>query len=107
MGVAEKIVVLIKYSPKWENILGCIKEQVEFESEPEEKANDITKLLQTRQAVHATCLQRVINNYEAPMKVWIHCLDSREMEAELKGRIIRVKTQIKYFELYFGLHPGT
>ena len=26
MGVAEKIVVLIKYSPKWENILGCIKE---------------------------------------------------------------------------------
>ena len=48
MGVAEKIVVLIKYSPKWENILGCIKEQVEFESEPEEKANDITKLLQTR-----------------------------------------------------------
>ena len=41
------------------------------------------------------------------MKVWIHCLDSREMEAELKGRIIRVKTQIKYFELYFGLHPGT
>ena len=48
MGVAEEIVVLIKYSPKWENILGCIKEQVEFESEPEEKANDITKLLQTR-----------------------------------------------------------
>ena len=44
MGVAEEIVVLIKYSPKRENILGCIKEQVEFESEPEEKANDITKL---------------------------------------------------------------
>ena len=41
------------------------------------------------------------------MKVWIHCLDNREMESELKGRIIRVKTQIKSFELYFGLHPGT
>ena len=57
--------------------------------------------------VCATCLQRVINNYEAPMKVWIHCLDNREMESELKGRIIRAKTQIKSFELYFGLHPGT
>ena len=44
MGVAEEIVVLIKYSPKRENILACIKEQVEFESEPEEKANDFTKL---------------------------------------------------------------
>ena len=44
MGVAEEIVGLIKYSPKRENILGCIKEQVEFKSEPKEKANDITKL---------------------------------------------------------------
>ena len=63
MRVAEEIVVLIKYSPKRENILGCIKEQVEFKSEPEEKANDITKLSQTRWTVRATCLQRVIDNY--------------------------------------------
>ena len=47
MGVAEEIVVLIKYSPKRENVLGCIKDQVEFESEPEEKANDIIKPSQT------------------------------------------------------------
>ena len=80
---------------------------MEFESEPEEKANDITKLLQTWWAVRATYLQRVINNYEAPMKVWIHCLDNGEMESELKGRIIGVKIQIKSFELYFGLHLGT
>ena len=33
-GVAEEIVVLIKYSPKQENILGGIKVQMEFESEP-------------------------------------------------------------------------
>ena len=43
MGAAEEILVLIKYSPKREDIIGCIKEQMEFESEPEEKANDITK----------------------------------------------------------------
>ena len=78
-------------------------EQVEFESEPEEKANDITKLSQTRWTVRATCLQRVIDNYEALMKLWIHCLDSKKMESELKGRIIGV---MQSFELYFGLHLG-
>ena len=65
MGVAEEIVVLIKCSLKREDILGCIKEQVEFESEPKKKENDITKLSQTRWTVHATCWQRVIDNYEA------------------------------------------
>ena len=79
---------------------------MEFESEPEEKANDITKLSQTRWTVRATCLQRVIDNYEALMKVWIHCLDNGKMESELKGRIIGVKTQMESFELYFGLHLG-
>ena len=69
MGVAEEIVVLIKYSPKRENILACIKEQVEIESEPEEKANDITKLSQTEWTIRATCMQRVIDNYEAIVKV--------------------------------------
>ena len=73
MGVAEEVMVLLKYSPKWDNILGCIKEQVEFESEPEEEANDIIKLSQTRWTVCATCLQRVIDNYEVLIKVWIHC----------------------------------
>ena len=106
MGAAEEIVVFIKYSSKRENILGCIKEQMEFKSEPEEKTNDITKLSQTRWTVRATCLQRVIDNYEALMKVWIHCLDNGKMESELKGRIIGVKTQMESFELYFGLHLG-
>ena len=106
IGFAEETVVLIKYSPKRENIIGCTKEQVEFEGEPEEKANDITKLSQTRWTVRATCLQRVIDNYEALMKVWIHCLDNGKMESELKGRIIGVKTQMESFELYFGLHLG-
>ena len=82
MGVAEETVVLIKYSPKRENILACIKEQVEIESEPEEKANDITKLSQTEWTVRATCMQRVIDNYEAIVKVWMHCLDNGKMESE-------------------------
>ena len=98
MGVAEEIMLLIKYFPKREIILGCTK--------AEEKANYITKLSQTRWTVRATCLQRVIDNYEPLMKVWILCLDNGKKESELKGRTIRVKTQIESFELYFGLHLG-
>ena len=41
---------------------------MEFESEPEEKANDITKLSQTRWTVRATCMPRVIDNFETLMK---------------------------------------
>ena len=104
MGVAKEIVVLIKYSPKRENILSCIKEQVEFESKPVGKANDITKLSQTLWTVRVTCLQRVIDNYEELIKVWIHCLDNGKMESEFKGRIVGVKTRMESFELYFGLH---
>ena len=47
MCVAEEIVVLIKYSPKRKKHPWLHKKQVEFETEPEEKANDITKLSQT------------------------------------------------------------
>ena len=47
MCVAEEIVVLIKYSSKREKHPWLHKKQMEFESELEEKANDITKLSQT------------------------------------------------------------
>ena len=55
MGVAEEIVVVIKYSPKRKKVLGCVKEQVEFKSELEENVNDITKPSQTRWRFRATC----------------------------------------------------
>ena len=45
VSAAEEITVLIKYSPKLEKILGCIKEQAEFYGEHEtEMRGDVVKL---------------------------------------------------------------
>ena len=96
--------LVVRCSARRENILSWIKDQVEFESKPDEKANDITKLSQTHRTVRENCLQRLIDNYEALMKVWMHYLDNRKIASELKGRIIGVKAQMESFELYFGLH---
>ena len=49
MSAAEEILMLMKYSPKRENILGCIKEQENFDNEYEtDIRSDIAKLFQTR-----------------------------------------------------------
>ena len=104
MGTAGEIVVLIKYSPKRENYLGSIKEQVEFEIEPEECTNDLQKLSETRWTIRAKCMQRILDNYDSLMKVWVHCLENDAMEWDLKGRIIGVRSQMETFDLFFGLH---
>ena len=44
MGTAEEITILIKYSPKRENILGSINENIECENSSEFHANDLLKL---------------------------------------------------------------
>ena len=104
MGIAREIIVLIKYSPKRENLLGSIKEQVEFHDEPEERANNLKKLSETRWTIRATCMQRILDNYESVMKVWIECLDNDEMKYDLKGKIIGVRSQMETFDLFFGLN---
>ena len=48
MRTAREIIVLINYSPKRENLLGKIKEQIECNKEVEIKANSISKLSETR-----------------------------------------------------------
>ena len=48
MGTAEEITILIKYSPKRENILGSIKEQIECENDSDCHANNLLKLSETR-----------------------------------------------------------
>ena len=51
MGTAEEITVLIKYSPKQENILGSIKEQIECKNDSDFHANNLLKLSETRRTV--------------------------------------------------------
>ena len=41
MGASKEIIGLIKLSPKYENILGCIKKQLQFDSEYKTLSNTI------------------------------------------------------------------
>ena len=44
MSTAEEIIILIKYSPKQENILGSTKKQTESEDDSDFHANNLLKL---------------------------------------------------------------
>ena len=63
MGTTEEIPILIKYSPKQENILGSIKEQIDWENDSDFHANNLLKLSETRWKVRAVCFKRILDNY--------------------------------------------
>ena len=72
MDTAKEVVTLIKFSPKRENLLGEIKENLE---EPESAAKGI--MGHTRWAVRASCFQRILDNYAALLQEWIISLDGK------------------------------
>ena len=51
----------------------------------------------------ATCFQRVIDNYDALLKLWNDCLETR-LESYIRGRIIGCQAQMKKFDFFFGLN---
>lgn len=106
MGTAGEIVILIKYSPKRENMLGMMKDQIECDSEEVFKANGILKLSETRWTVRADCFKRILENYDDLMRVWQHCLENDRMQTDVKSRISGVKKQMKSFDFFFGLNIG-
>ena len=106
MGTAEKITILIKYSPKRESILGSIKEQIGCNKDNDFHANNLLKLSETRWTVRAVCFKRILDNHNVLWNVWKHCLQNDQMKTELKSCIIGVKTQIESFHLFFGLNLG-
>ena len=97
MGTAEEITILIKYSPKRENILGSIKEQIECENDSDCHANNLVKLSETRWTVRAVCFKRFLDSYNVLWNVLKHCLQNEQMKTELKSRIIGFKTQMESF----------
>ena len=99
-----EIVKLVKFSPKRENLLGQIKSNIEMEDEEEGiSASGLTKFCATRWTVGATCFQRVIDNYDALLKLWNDCLETR-LESDVRGRIIGCQAQMKKFDFFFGLN---
>ena len=80
MGTVEQITTLIKYSPKRENILRSIKEQIECDSDSDSHANKLLKLSEPRWTVRAVCFKRIVNNYNVLWNVRKHCLQNDQMK---------------------------
>ena len=62
-----------------------------------------TKFCATGSTLRATCFQRVIDNYNALLKLWNDCLETR-IESDVRGGIIGCQTQMKKFDFFFGLN---
>lgn len=103
MSNANEIVKLVKYSPKRENWLKEIK--ANLADEEGRSVAGVAKFSATRWTVRAGCLQSILNNYEALMKLWSECLKS-QLESDVRGRIIGCQAQMKTFNFFFGLHLG-
>ena len=80
MGIAEEITFLIQYSPKRENILGSIKEQIECENDSDFHVNNLLKLSETRWIVRTVCFKRILENNNVLWNVWKHCLQNDQMK---------------------------
>ena len=99
-----EIVNLVKFSPKGENLLGQIKSNIEKEDEEEGMTtSSLIKFCATRWTVRATCFQRVIDNYDALLKLWNDCLETR-LESAVRGRTIGCQAQMEKFDFFFGLN---
>ena len=67
IGTVDEICILIKFSPKRENILGEIQQNVEgnFSDNPEDlhsRHTSLNKLCRTRWIVRAKCYKKIIDN---------------------------------------------
>ena len=106
MSTVREICVLVKYSPKRENILGRMQENFEGYFDPDtDKFSAVEKLCPTRCTVRASYFQKIIDNYCFLLKLWDECL-KESLRAETRPRIIGCKAQMKTFNFFFGLYLG-
>lgn len=105
LNTAKELVTLIKYSPKRENMLGEVKDNIVEEEDKgfDEKAvGGILKLCPTRWTVRAACFERILANYGSLLKTWEVSLGTN-LVSEVRARIIGCESQMKRFEFFFGL----
>jgi len=106
MDYSKEIVLLIKLSPKRENILGEVKDNLEGEMEYVTDTPGLAKFSATRWTVRSGCFNRIYLNYAALQKVWDECLVSGGLSVEIKARIIGCQSQMRSFDFFFGLLLG-
>ena len=107
MGTVTKIISLVKYSPKRENLLGKIKDRSHFESlhfdDKIEVAPTAEKLFATRWTVRGNAYKKIESNYLPLMKLWDVSLATGKLDSEVKARIIGVQNQMCDFQFFYGL----
>ena len=99
--VVGEICILVKFSPKRENLLGNINDNIEKGQEDVEQIKKLTKLSRTRWTVRAKCMKRILDNYQPLMQLWEECLEER-LDQETRARIIGCKSKMESFYLFFG-----
>ena len=103
LSVVGEICILVKFSPKRENLRGNINDNIEKGQEDVEQIKKLTKLSTTRWTVRAKCMKRILDNYQSLMQLWEECLEER-LDQETRARIICCKSQMESFYFFFGLN---
>ena len=100
-----RFTVLVKYSPKREQLLGSIQINLECDDANEEfeHSTSLSKLCVTRWTVRATTYMKVLTNYDSLMKLWDVSLPD-SLDRETRSRIIGCQSQMTSFNFFYGLN---
>ena len=107
MGTVGEICILVKYSPKREQLLGKLSENIEGEVKEISGSTPgkLDKLSVSRWTIRAGCFQKIINNYPLLLTLWDECLEEK-LDTDTKARIVGCQKQMRSFSFFFGLQLG-
>ena len=106
MGTVGEICVFVNYSLKRKKMLGKLTKNMKGTFDPDEQqASKLDNPCVTRWTVRATCLKKIIDNYEPLLKLWKESLKEK-LDAETTSRIIGCKKQMESFKFYFAIYKS-
>ena len=100
LDTTNEISKLLKYSPKRDTLFDKIKKELAPDTP------GFRVLCPTRWTVRANSLKSVIDNWLPLLELWDECLTQKNLESEVKSRIIGVRHQMETFEYFFGTSLG-
>ena len=103
MSTTKEIVTLVKYSPKRQNILGNIRQNLRSEDDDDFSPGNVLKFCPTRWTVTAKCYKRILDNYDALLQLWDTSLTSK-LDSETRARIIGCQSQMMTFDFFFAVY---
>ena len=97
LDTTSEISKLLKYSPKRDTMFEKLKKELAPETP------GFRTLYPTRWTVKANSLKSVLDNFKPLTQLWEDSLETN-LNSEIKSRIIGVKTHVRAFDYFFGLH---